>query len=175
MKALRVPRRFSGLSPLLAAGSAFTLAAFMLAGPDAALADAALPMNGTFSVNFTATPTGPGIFSIAANGIGSTSHAGNLFFEVHKTVNFNDGTLQGTFTMTDENGDTLTGNYAGVISAPDSKGFAPFSGQLTFTAGTGRFQNVKGTVSFTALANLATGQAVYSVKGGMSFPGSGGQ
>ena len=175
MKSLRVPRLFAGLSPLLAAGSAFTLAAFMLAGPEAALADAALPMNGTFSVHFTATPKAPGIFSVTANGIGSTSHAGNLFFELHKTVNFDDGTLQGTFTMIAQNGDTLTGNYAGVISAPDSKGFAPFSGQLTFNAGTGRFQNVKGTVSFNALANLATGQAVYSVKGAMSFPGSGGQ
>jgi hypothetical protein len=126
-------------------------------------------------VNFTATPTAPGVFSVAANGIGSTSHAGNLFFALQKTVNFNNGTLQGTFTMTDENGDTLTGIYAGVISAPDSKGFAPFSGQLTITAGTNRFQKAKGTLSFTALSNLGTGQAVYSVKGGISFPGSGGE
>ena len=77
--------------------------------------------------------------------------------------------------MTDENGDTLAGNYAGVINAPDSKGFAPFSGQLTLTTGTGRFQNVKGTVSFTALANLGTGQAVYSFRGGMLSADSGGQ
>jgi hypothetical protein len=175
MKALRVPRLLTGLSPLLTAGSAVTFGALMPADPETALADAALPMNGTFSVNFTSTPTAPGIFSVAANGIGGTSHAGNLFFELHKTVNFNDGTLQGTFTMTGESGDTLTGNYAGVISAPGSKGFASFGGQLTFTAGTGRFLNVKGTVSFTALANLATGQAVYSVEGGMLFPGSGGQ
>ena len=147
----------------------------MLAGPIAAAADDAFPINGTLSVNFTATPTAPGIFSVVANGIGSTSHAGNLLFAVQKTINFNDGVMQGTFTMTAENGDTLTGNYAGVINPPDSKGFAPFSGQLTFTAGTGKFQNVKGIASFTALANLGTGQAVYSVRGGMSFASSGSQ
>jgi hypothetical protein len=175
MKALRVPRLFTGLSTLLAAGSAFTLAALMLAGPIAAGAHAALPVNGTFSVNFTATPAAPGTFSVVANGIGSTSHAGNLLFTLQKTINFNDGTMQGTFTMTDENGDTFSGNYAGVISPPNAKGFAPFSGLLTITAGTGRFQNVKGTVSFTALANLGTGQAVYSLQGGMSLARSGGQ
>ena len=172
MKTLRVLRRFAGLSPLLVAGS---VAVLMLAGPVAAAAEHAVPINGTFSVNFTATPTAAGIFSVVANGIGSTSHAGNLLFALRKTINFNDGTMQGTFTMTDENGDTLAGNYAGVINAPDSKGFAPFSGQLTLTTGTGRFQNVKGIVSFTALANLGTGQAVYSFREGMLSADSGGQ
>jgi len=174
MKALRVPRLFTGLVRLLAAGSALTLTAFMLTDPQAGLADTALPIDGTLSVNIMSAPTAPGIFSIVANGIGSTSHVGNLFFELHKTINFNDGTMLGTFTMTDENGDTLTGNYAGVINAPNSKGFALFSGQLTFTAGTGRFLNVTGTVSFSAMSNRGTGQAVYSFKGSISLPGSGG-
>jgi hypothetical protein len=175
MKALRVLRLFKGLRPVLAAGSIFTLAAFTLIGPNAALAEAALPIDGTFSVNFTATPASPGIYSVEAHGIGSTSHAGNLFFDLTKTVDFTNGTLQGNFKMTDETGDTITGTYAGVIRPPDSKLFAPFSGLLTLLAGTGRYQNVKGTVSFTALANMATAQAVYSFKGVMSFPGAGRQ
>jgi len=175
MNALSVPRLFMGPLPILAAGSASTSAAFRSAGSEAARADVPLPIDGTFSVNFTSTPTAPGIFSVVARGIGNTAHAGNLFFAVRKTVNFNDGTLQGTFTMTGENGDTLNGDYSGVVSPSDPKGFAPLSGQLTFTAGTGRFHNVKGAAPFTALVNLGTGQAVYSLSGAISFPGPGGQ
>jgi hypothetical protein len=177
MRVLRLHRLFTGLSPLLAARSiAFTLAALTLViAPKAALPDDELPIGGSLGVNFTANQTSPGVFTIVANGIGNTSHLGNFLFELHKTINFNDGSMQGTFVMTADNGDTLSGTYAGVLGQPDSKGFTTFSGLLTFTGGIGRFQNPKGAVSFTGLANVSTGQAVYSLKGGMSSPGSSGQ
>jgi hypothetical protein len=41
---------------------------------------------GGLAVNFTATPTSPGVFSLVANGIGNMSHVGNVFFELHKTT-----------------------------------------------------------------------------------------
>jgi hypothetical protein len=172
MKTLRFGRLFRGLSRPLAAGSiTFALAALLLAAsPKAALADD-LPIQGVFSVNFTATPTAvPNVVSVLAHGIGNTSHTGDVFLTIQKTIDFKNGAMQGTFTMTAENGDTLAGNYSGVISPPDSKGFAPFSGQLTITGGSGQFGGAKGTASFNALANLLTGQAVYSVR-----PGSSGQ
>jgi hypothetical protein len=83
--------------------------------------------------------------------------------------------MHGTFVITDEDGDTLSGTYSGVIAQPDSKGFDTFSGQLTFNGGTVRFRNAKGIVNFTGLANLGTGQAVYSLKGGLSSAGAGSQ
>jgi hypothetical protein len=177
MSIQRLRRLFAGLSPLLAAGSIpFTLAALTLVlVPKVSLSDDELPIRGGLAVNFTANQTSPGVFSIAAKGIGNTSRVGNLLFDLHKTIDFNNGSMQGTFVMTAENGDTLSGTYAGVIGQPDSKGFTTFSGQLAFTAGTGRLQDPRGTVSFTGLANLGTGQAVYSFKGAMSSPGSGGQ
>ena len=66
MNALSVPRLFMGPLPILAAGSASTSAAFRSAGSEAARADVPLPIDGTFSVNFTSTPTAPGIFSVVA-------------------------------------------------------------------------------------------------------------
>lgn len=174
MKLSHLRRLFTGLKPFLAASSIpFTLALLTLGlAPRAALSSDDLPIEGSLAVNFTANQTAPGLFSLMANGIGNTSHVGNLSFELRKTINFNEGTMQGTFTMTTMNGDTLSGTYAGVISQPDSKGFAPFSGQLTLSVGTGRLARAKGTISFTSLANLGTGQAVYSLKGRMSYPDS---
>jgi hypothetical protein len=177
MRTLRLRRLFTGLPARLAAASfAVTLVALTLVlVPEAALSGDEAPLRAALTVNFTATPTSPGVFSLVANGIGNMSHVGNVFFGLHKTINFNDGTMHGTFVITAEDGDTLSGTYAGVIAQPDSKGFDTFSGQLTFTGGTGRFRNAKGIVSFTGLANLGTGQAVYSLKGGLSSAEAGSQ
>jgi hypothetical protein len=152
-------------------GSFAMLLALTLA-PCAALADDGAPLEGVFAVNFTSTPSSPGLFDITANGIGILSNVGSASFQLQKTFDttLKVPTFYGTFTMTALNGDTLTGTYAAVVgwgSAPDSIGNGAFSGQLTLTGGTGRYQGATGTVSFSALANGKTGQAVYSFKGVM--------
>lgn len=174
MKMLRFTRLSTGLSRFLAAGSIpFTLAALTLVlAPGAALAEDELPLKASLAVNFTASPTSSGVFAIVANGIGNMAHVGNILFNLHKSINFNDGTMLGTFVITAENGDTISGTYKGVIDAPDTKGFTTFGGQLTFTSGTGGFQAAKGTAAFAGLANLGTGQAVYSLQGSVSAPRS---
>ena len=49
----------------------------------------------------------------------------------------------------------------------DGNGNYTFSGQITVTAGTGRFQSASGIVSFSGFSknNSGTGNAVYSFKG----------
>jgi len=134
----------------------------------AALADDGIPIEGILAVNFTRSTTSLGIFAVSANGIGNLSNVGNLSFQLQKTLDFTATlpTMVGTFTITAASGDTCTGTYGGVITVPDSNGFAAFSGQITVTSGTGRFQGASGSVSFHACSN--NGVAAYSFKGVLS-------
>jgi hypothetical protein len=135
----------------------------------AALAVDGMPVEGILAVNFTRSQTSPGIFDISATGIGSLTNVGNLSFQLQKTLDTTGKvpTFSGTFTITAENGDTLTGTYAGVTAGPDAAGFGTFSGQITVTGGTGRFQGASGSIPFGAMgySNSGIGQAAYSFKG----------
>jgi hypothetical protein len=99
----------------------------------------------------------PSSFYVEAKGIGDTS-LGRLFLVVLKCFNLADGTYKGTFTMTAANGkDSVTGNYSGRNDTlPDFYGFVPFSGDLTITGATGKFDGALGTASFTAQAGPLT-------------------
>lgn len=161
--------------------------------PRAALADEGVPIKGTFSVSITsvtnvsACGTGdscitcitnseaPGVY-VEAQGIGDTSKLDTLFFEVQKCANpagGSFGTYAGTFTMTAPNGkDSLTGTYAGQnTNSRDAYGFLPFSGELTITGGTGKFDDARGRVRFTAVATNKNGTAFYAVEGTVSSRG----
>jgi PEP-CTERM motif len=131
----------------------------------AAVADDGMPIEGILAVNFTSSPTSPGIIAISANGIGNLTNVGNLSFQLQKTLDTTGKVplFSGTFTITAVNGDTLTGTAVG--AAPDAGGFGTFSGQITVTGGTGRFQSASGIVPFSAMANGGLGQAAYSFKG----------
>lgn len=136
-----------------------------------ALAVDGMPVEGILAVNLTTSPTSPGIIAISANGIGNLTNVGNVSFQLQKILDTTGKvpTFSGTFTITAENGDTLSGTYAGVTSGADSNGFGTFSGQLTVTGGTGRFQGASGYIPFSALAysNSGMGQAAYSFKGAL--------
>ena len=85
---------------------------------------------------------------IEAQGISDTS-LGPLFVEVRKCFNPSGGlfgTYAGTLTTTAPNGkDSLTWAYSGQNdNAGDFYGFGPFSGKLTITGGTGKFQDARG-------------------------------
>lgn len=139
--------------------------------PKKALAGDGVPVEGMFAVNFTGSPASPGIFDFSGNGIGILSNVGHCSFQLKKTLDttLKVPTYSGTFTITAVNGDTLTGTYQGVGSSLDSGGYSPFSGHLIVTGGTGRFDGAIGNVSFSALSNAGTGQAVYSFKGSMQI------
>ena len=132
-----------------------------------AMAADGVPVEGMFAVNFQGGPSGPGTFDFTVNGIGILSSVGNSTIQVQKTLDVT-GKIpiySGKFTIIALNGDTLMGTYQGVATSVDSGGFSPFSGVLTVTGGTGRFQGASGVVSFSALSNAGTSQAVYSMKG----------
>jgi hypothetical protein len=122
----------------------------------------------------------PGAGYIEAQGMGDTS-LGSLFVEVLKCANpptssapF--GSYTGTLTTTAPNRkDSMTLAYSGKNdTAGDPYGFQPFSGTLTITGGTGKFEDAHGSASFTAVGgpgsvgpspNTFVGMAFYSVHG----------
>ena len=149
-----------------------------------------VPVAGTFAVAFMrpsavdycAIEGIPGGTAIAAQGIGNISELGPLFLTVKKcsvTVG-NAVTYVGTFKMTDGNGDTMEGTYAGTADRAlrDENGFGPFQGTLTLSGGTGKFRDMtSGILSFTAVGSPVsvgvtspTGNAMafYLVRGAMS-------
>ncbi|MHB8500508.1 MAG: hypothetical protein ACYDHE_06110 [Candidatus Acidiferrales bacterium] len=59
----------------------------------------------------------------------------------------------------------MTGNYSGKNgNAGDAYDFGPFSGKLTITRGTGKFDGAQGSASFTAVTS-PNKMAFYSVEG----------
>jgi len=52
------------------------------------------------------------------------------------------------------NGETLSGTVLGTALPPDQHNMATFSGTMTITAGTGRYQGATGTVLYRGIANL---------------------
>jgi len=172
------------------------LAAMSLAlTPGATQADEGVSFKGTLTVQFVVSQScAPGDMNcsscignsglyIEAQGISDTS-LGPLFVEVRKCFNPSGGlfgTYAGTLTTTAPNGkDSLTWAYSGQNdNAGDFYGFGPFSGKLTITGGTGKFEDAHGSASFTAASGPSTavgpspfnppvtfvGMAFYSVQG----------
>ena len=173
------------------------LAALTLAlKPKTAQAEEGVRFKGTLTVQFVGIPTtggcavgdtscitctsNPGAVYIDAQGIGDTSQ-GTLFFKLLKcafapTQAAPFGSYAGTLTTTAPNGkDSLTWAYSGQNdSFGDAYGFGPFSGKLTITGGTGKFDGAQGSATFTAAGGPATpgpspntvvGMAFYSVQG----------
>jgi len=140
----------------LLAGVAIAAMAVSLA-PRTALADG-LPFQGSFAVAYSATlntaavsycgaPSLPLV--VEAHGNGFTS-LGALAFTLFKTLGF-DGRLHGCLTLTAPDGDILEATYVGTSAAANANNFSPATGALTFTNGTGRFRDARGSATWTAV------------------------
>jgi hypothetical protein len=123
--------------------------------------DDGVPIKGTFVVSFM-YPSAVNYCAGAGNpiegqGLGNISTLGPLFLTVKKcgTRNGDIVTFHGTFTMTAANGDTLEGVETGTadVSLTDENGYRPSHGTFTFTGGSGKFSNVSGALSWTAVQN----------------------
>jgi len=158
-------------SLILISLSLLVLAAMTIVlAPKGAQANEGGPIMGNFTVAFAFITNSNACGE--AQGIGGTSNQGTLFLEVQKCLNPAGGlfgTYAGTFTMTAPNGkDSLTGMYSGKNdNAGDAYGFGPFSGKITITGGTGKFEGAQGSARFTAVAS-PNNMAFYSVEGTVS-------
>jgi hypothetical protein len=188
-------RNVMSISLVLLALAAVALAPM----PRPAQADDGVPFKGTLTVQFVVSQScAPGNMNcstcignsglyVEAQGISDTS-LGPLFVEVLKCFNPSGGlfgTYAGTLTTTAPNGkDSLTWAYSGQNdNAGDFYGFGPFSGKLTITGGTGKFEDAHGSANFTAASGPSTavgpspfnppvtfvGMAFYSVQGNLGL------
>ena len=169
-----------------------SIAVMALTGSAVAMAEG-MPVQGAFAVAYTGTantggasycdPTGTILpIAVEAHGDGFTS-LGGLSFSLPKGIGL-DGTLHGCLTLTAPNGDTLTAVYKGTQGGMNSNNFAPATGMLVFTGGTGGFKGATGSAKFTAtfatfypgltiLAGASApvqGMAFYVFEGTLSFP-----
>ena len=169
-----------------------SIALMTLAGSVVARSEG-MPVQGAFAVAYTGTantagasycdPTGTILpIAVEAHGDGFTS-LGGLSFSLQKGIGL-DGTLHGCLTLTAPNGDILTAVYKGTQGGMNSNNFAPATGMLVFTGGTGGFKGATGSAKFTAtfatfypeLTILAgasepvQGIAFYVFEGTLSFP-----
>jgi hypothetical protein len=128
--------------------------------PQAAFADQHLPFRGSFAVAFSGTPNATGatycggpvgtrVFEV--HGTGFTS-LGAFSFTLFKTTGA--GILHGCLTLTAPDGDLLEATYVGSGLAANSNNFSPSAGTLTFTGGTGRFENATGSATWSAMNDL---------------------
>jgi hypothetical protein len=131
--------------------------------PQAAFADGrpdGRPFHGSFAVTFgTTLNTGAESFCggpvlarvIEAHGNGSST-LGRMAFSLIKGGG--GGAFHGCLTLMAANGDVLEATYIGGGGAANVRGFAPGFGTLTFTGGTGKFENATGSGTFTSVNSV---------------------
>jgi hypothetical protein len=138
-------------------GSVLLTAVSLIAGPSAARADDGVPLRGAIAATAAASPnTANAVFCggsplslvVEAHGDGFTS-LGPLSFFLQKTIDA-PGLMHGCVTLTAPDGDILNATYDGTEGDPNANGFVTATGTLTFTGGTGRFENAGGQANFSA-------------------------
>jgi hypothetical protein len=144
-----------------------------LALPIQALAGAQVPFRGSDSGGFTLTPDGcgAGVFAVVIDDAGQATHVGAYAYHSNECFNPTTSHFSGTFTITAANGDTISGNYAGVVvSVVGSLGF--YEQDNVITGGTGRFAGASGAFHLSGIANLVTLEASQQISGTVSSPGA---
>jgi hypothetical protein len=143
--------------------------------PQTAFADGR-PFQGSFAVTFSTLPNtgavsycgGPaGARDLEAHGNGATS-LGTFAFALFKTGG--GGAFHGCLTLTAPNGDILEATYDVGGGALNSHLWAPSTGALTFTGGTGRFKNASGSATFTAMNIVFYGASSWAGGGPATAP-----
>src|SRR6202162_536684 len=126
--------------------------------PKGALAEEGVSFKGTFTAAASVTPNSHNVthcggpllsLAVEAHG-GGYSTLGALSLSLLKTIDFSNPAMHGCLTLTSPNGDTLNAVYDGTEDAPNANNFNAGAGTLTFTGGTGRFREARGTAHFTA-------------------------
>jgi hypothetical protein len=143
-------------SRLLTAAVGFG-AVMALAVPGSALASdhVRFKAHGTGVVAPAAVACPAGFTALSLTATGHANHLGRYDWASTECFNFTTFvTVDGRFTLTAANGDTLTGTYSGG-AAPLPGGLAGFEDDAVITGGTGRFEEAGGRFHVSGIANVA--------------------
>lgn len=90
---------------------------------------------------------------------GEATHMGRYTLSAHETIIL--ATLEvtgGEFTITDANGDKLTGEYSGKAFTTETPTILRYEVSGPITGGTGRFADAHGVIAFFGFADLQSGR-----------------
>jgi hypothetical protein len=118
----------------------------VLGFPLPAAADEPLPFRGAADEVVTdVTPLGPGLLQLTVAVTGEATYLGRFTGTEVVVFDLADGTFSGTRVFVAANGDRLDADVEGAFTSATTA-----EGSLTFTGGTGRFQNASGKADFEA-------------------------
>lgn len=127
-----------------------------------------------FGGGFTAAPdaSAANTLLVTGTGVGMSHLTGNATLQFTYTLNTSERPHRitgGTFTITLNNGDTITGTFQGGATPANANGYSNFAARYRVTGGTGRFASAHG---FGVLVGVlrATSQASGFVSAEMVGP-----
>ena len=131
---------------------------------------AELPIKGAYHTN-SLILSGPPMLSTQITGIGQSSHLGKGSFVAYSTVNFTTPppfSLGGTAVFTAANGDEFYTTFTGT-AMPTGTGSNEIEMHHTITGGTGRFENVSGTLNGYTIATPGHANGYVTYEGSISY------
>lgn len=142
-----------------------------LALPIQALAGEQVPLKGSDTGQFSATPGGicPAVsLQVDIAGSGNATHVGKYTYEARECFNPTTLLYGGAFTLTAANGDRIVGTYSGKVFISAE---VAYEQNVGITGGTGRFAGASGDFH---VSGLITGPDTYSqtLSGTVSSPGA---
>lgn len=100
---------------------------------------------------------------------GEATHVGKYSLVAREVLDLESlAVTEGSFTLTTSNGDTISGTFAGSGTPGEEPGVIVFNVSGPVTAGVGRFAEVSGDLTFTGVADLATGELSENISGILS-------
>lgn len=119
-----------------------------------------VPFSGRDMGTFTSSSTDKGQAVLTMDSAsGEATHLGRYTLSAHETITL--ATLEvtgGEFTITDANGDKLTGEYSGKAFNTESPTILRYEVSGPITGGTGRFADVHGMIAFFGFADVQSGR-----------------
>jgi hypothetical protein len=119
--------------------------AILGSAPTASADENSVPISGQLNATITSATPVPGGVHVTAAGAGIAAHLGQ-FTSLENAIVYPNGTDLAMVILTAANGDQLFWTDMGTRTSPTT-----IVGTITFTGGTGRFQNASGTATFQAL------------------------
>ena len=120
------------------------------------------PFKGRITGSFVSTPTSnPAIYNSIANASGNVTHLGVFNKVTSDVINIVSSTVDGTFIMTNQNGEQIKGNYNGTFSFGAIPGTLSWDLNATITGGTGRFSAATGQFVFLATGDYVIEEGIF--------------
>lgn len=147
---------------LISLGLLVLAAMTFVSAPKGALADEGVPIKGTFTAAASVTPNTGNVaycggtaqdLAVEAHGAGYST-LGDFSLSLQKTISDTGPAMHGCLILMAPNGDTLDAIYDGTEGPSNPNNFNTGTGTLTFTGGTGRFRDARGSAHFTAVFSV---------------------